>query len=31
MILLFEQSMMEAKHEMHVDIMVATCFDKIEM
>lgn len=31
MILLFEQSMMEAKHEMHSGIKVATCVDKIEM
>jgi hypothetical protein len=31
MILLFEQSMMEVKHEMHSGIKVATCIDKIEM
>jgi hypothetical protein len=31
MILLFEQSMMEAKHEMHSGIKVATFVDEIEM
>jgi hypothetical protein len=31
MILLFDQSMMEAKHEMHLGIKVAICIDKIEM
>lgn len=31
MILLFEQSMMETKHEMHSGIKVATCVDEIEM
>jgi len=31
MTLLFEQSMMEAKHEMHLGIKVATCIDEIEL
>jgi hypothetical protein len=31
MILLFEQNMIEVKHEMHLGIKVATCIDAIEM